>query len=355
MKSKQKIQKYLGPHQVTYVPLRISARFNLPKRAWKLAPGLWIQRLSGQIKDDLIAAEFKTKPPSAINPNYTIKIDSIAYGNHILTRITNEGKTIPDYHYPKELNIIGVERINITKMILIALLLQNNLTFAFAHSYSYKVLPSDIYDKRFIGLTAHPKEEMSYTWWLSCPSRPSNVISRKVLSKTLDSIERYYRPLTWEVNRISTALCYFWSALIANEQNQLFTNLTILLECLLSTDRQELAHKISERAAIILGKNNNERLTIYKDIKKIYDQRSKIVHGEGVPTRGRLHTEKFIITPKYTFCPKSLMLKVISISIDLLNTLLKDDEYVKIVRSAKSEGETDGLLNNLFMKRLFQC
>jgi len=125
---------------------------------------------------------------------------------------------------------------------------------------------------------------------------------------------------------------------------------------LLSTDRQELAHKISERAAIILGKNNNDRLTIYKDVKNIYKQRSEIVHGEGVPAKVSLrHPEIFMITPKYNFCPKSLMSKVISISIDLLNTLLKDDEYVKIVRSAKSEGKKDGQLNNLFMKRFFQC
>lgn len=353
MKSKQKTQKYLGPHQVTYVPLRLSAKFNLPKRAWALAPGLWIQRLSGKIKDDLIAEESRIKPPSGISPNYAIKIDSIAYGNYVLAKLTKENKTIPDY--PKDWDVVGIDCINITKMILIALLLQNNLRFAFANAHSYKVLPSGIYDESFSGLTVHPREEMSNTWWYHRPSRPSNLISTKVLSKPLDSIEMYYRPLTWEVNRISTALSYFWSALIANEPNQLFTDLSILLECLLSTDTQELAHKISERAAIILGKNSEDRLAIYKDIKKIYSQRSKIVHGEGVPAKGSLPSEIFMITPKYTCCPKSLMSKVISISIDLLNTLLKDDEYVKIVRSAKSEGEANGLLHNLFMKRLFHC
>lgn len=354
MKSKQKSQKYLGPHQVTYVPLRLSAKLNLPKRAWQLAPGLWIQRLSGKIKDDLIAEDSRIKPPSGINPNYTIKIDSIAYGDYVLAKLTKENKTIPDYS--KDFEYIGIECINITKMILIALLLQNNLKFTFANGHGLRIKPSGICDNYFGYIHPHPREEMSNTWWLSRPSRPSNVISTKVLRKTLDSIEMYYRPLTWEVNRISTALCYFWSALIANEPNQLFTNLSILLECLLSTDTQELAHKISERAAIILGKNSEDRLAIYKDIKKIYSQRSQIVHGEGAPAKGRLlHPEIFMITPKYTFCPKSLMSKVISISIDLLNTLLKDDEYVKIVRSAKSEGVANGLLHNLFMKRLFHC
>lgn len=356
MKSKQKTQKtkkYLGLHQVTYVPLRLSANFNLPKRAWQLAPGLWIQRLYGKIKDDLIAEESRIKPPSGISTNYSIKIDSIAYGNYLLAKLTKENKTIPDY--PDDLDVIGLDCINITKMILIALFLQNNLRFAFANGHSYKVLPSGLYDERFSGTIAHLREVMSHSCWRYRPSRPKKIMSRKVLGKTLDSLERYYRPLTWEVNRISTALSYFWSALVANEPNQVFTNLSILLECLLSTDSRELAHKISERAAIILGNDNNDRLAIYKNIKQIYGKRSKIVHGEGVPAKGRLHPEKFMITPKLTYFPKHLMSKVIKFSIDLLNALLKDKEYVKIARSSNPEGKINTDLNELFMKRLLRC
>lgn len=351
MKRKQESQKYIRPHQVTYVPLRMSASFALPARAWELAPGLWLQPLSGWIKDNLIAEDSRIKPPSGINSNYAVKIDSILYGNHILAKLASEDKTVPNV--PNDLDVVGFEAINITKMILISLLLQNDLKFAFAYAHGFKVMPSGIYDKSFSYLNPHPREEMSYTWWNSRPRRPSNLINRRVLRKTIDSIEPYYRPLTWELNRISTALCYFWNALVANEPNQLFTNLVILLECLLSTDRQELKHKICERAAIILGKNSEERLNIYKDVQKIYNQRSKIVHGEGVPKKGRLHPDKFMITPKHTFGPKNLISKVISISIDLLNTLLKDDEYMKIVRSAKSEGKISESLNDLFIKGLF--
>ncbi len=343
MKGKEKSQKYLGRRIVTYVPLELFAQFNLPIQAWKLAPGLWIQRLSKKIKDDLVAKEANIKPSSGIYPNYAIKIDCIVYGNHILTRVANDGKTVSDYSTVSD--YVSVDSINITKMILIALLLQNNLKFAFANSHS-------LYENHS-GVSVYSREEMSGPWWHCRPSRPSNIIDRKILNKTLGHIERYYRPLTWEVNRVSTALSYFWSALIAKEPNQLFTNLTILLECLLSTDRQELSHKVSERAAIILGKDNNDRLTIYKDMKEIYSQRSKIVHGEGVPAKGLIHSEKFMVTPKYIFCPKSLRIKVIRISIDLLNTLLNDNEYVKIIRSSKSEGKINQALNELFMKRLF--
>lgn len=350
MKKKQDNQEYIGPHQITYLPLRISATFALPVKAWRLAPGLCLQPISGQIKEELIARESKVKPSSGINSNYVVKIDSIAYGNHLLAKLAKKSKTIPIY--PEDIDIVGCDVINITKMILISFILQNDLKFAFAHAHGFKVMPSGIYDKTFSSLNPHPREEMSYTWWSALPRRPSTFINRKVLLKTLDRIEPYYRPFTWEVNRISTALCYFWNSLVLNEPNQLFTNLAILLECLLSTDKQELKHKICERAAILLGKNAEDRLAIYKDVKTIYDQRSRIVHGEGAPKKGQLHPGKFMITPKYTYCPKNLISKVIGISIDLLNVLLKDNEYMSIVRSEKNTNEA---LNDLFMKRLFVC
>ena len=352
MKRKKMTLISIGPHRVTYVPLRILAPFALPARAWKLAPGLCIHRLSGWIKDDLFAKESMCKPSLGVNPNYTINIDSIAYGNHIRCKLANEGKTIP--HVPKDLDAVGHEALNITKMILIGFFLQKNLTFTFANAHSYEVLPSGVYNKNNTGLIFHTKEESSRVWQHFSPSRLRNSINRRELSDTIDSIEPYYRPFTWELNRVSTALCYFWSAVVAKEPNQLFTNLTILLECLLGTWKQDLTHKISERAAIILGKNSDERLTKYDDVRSIYKQRSRIVHGEGVPKKGATDLNKlFMISAKHVICPRNIMTKVIRISIDLLNALLRDDEYIRIIRSSKSEEKKNDQLNALFMKRLF--
>jgi hypothetical protein len=351
---KRKIEKYTGLRQVTFVPLRMSALFTLPTRAWTLAPGLWLQRLSGKIKDDLADRETRMRPPSGINPNYTVKIDSIAYGDYVLAKLCKAGKTIPDY--PKDMDLIGHDCLNITKMILIGLLLQNNLTFAFANAYSFKVLASGTYDDTFIGLHGHRREEMSYTWWYSRTPRPGNSIDRRRLSKALDDISPYYRPLTWEISRVSTALSYFWNSLVSDDPIQLFTNLAILFECLLGTDRQELKHKICERAALILGKNGEERLAIYKDVKNIYDQRSKIVHGGGgvLKKKKPVTQDTFLISPKYVGLSKSMISMTIGISINLLNALLKNEEYMDLVRSTTSEGKTNEALNEFFMKRLFQ-
>lgn len=54
------------------------------------------------------------------------------------------------------------------------------------------------------------------------------------------------------------------------------------MEALVSTSTAELSHQVSERVAILLGKDARERLGIYDDIKKGYGIRSKAAHGEPV-------------------------------------------------------------------------
>lgn len=57
------------------------------------------------------------------------------------------------------------------------------------------------------------------------------------------------------------------------------------LEALFTTDNSEVVHKISERAALLMGQNSKERKEIFKDIKHAYNIRSKIVHGESVKSK----------------------------------------------------------------------
>ncbi len=52
------------------------------------------------------------------------------------------------------------------------------------------------------------------------------------------------------------------------------------MEALVSTSTTELSHQVSERVAILLGVDAEDRLSIYNDIKKGYGVRSKTAHGE---------------------------------------------------------------------------
>ena len=52
------------------------------------------------------------------------------------------------------------------------------------------------------------------------------------------------------------------------------------MEALVSSSTVELSHQVSERIAILLGKDKDSRQSIYADIKTAYGYRSKAAHGE---------------------------------------------------------------------------
>lgn len=60
-----------------------------------------------------------------------------------------------------------------------------------------------------------------------------------------------------------------------------------LLETLLSTETTEITHKISERAARLLGNTFEERNEIFSFIKKAYSIRSSTVHGDKISKKLR--------------------------------------------------------------------
>ena len=51
-------------------------------------------------------------------------------------------------------------------------------------------------------------------------------------------------------------------------------------EALVSTSSTELSHQVSERVAVLIGKDSAEAEKIYRDLKRAYDTRSKLVHGD---------------------------------------------------------------------------
>lgn len=60
-----------------------------------------------------------------------------------------------------------------------------------------------------------------------------------------------------------------------------------LLETLLSTDKNEITHKIAERLSKILGKTFKERIEIFSFIKLAYAVRSSTIHGDKLSKKFR--------------------------------------------------------------------
>ena len=82
------------------------------------------------------------------------------------------------------------------------------------------------------------------------------------------------------LDRISIANYFVQSAIVAHDLGIKAVGYCSALETLFANgDNTELSHKLSERVSKFLETALSERKEIYKSVKKIYEVRSKVVHG----------------------------------------------------------------------------
>lgn len=81
-------------------------------------------------------------------------------------------------------------------------------------------------------------------------------------------------------NKINMALDRFHRAMLRRSACDSIIELSIALEALFSDGNVEMAHKISTRAAILIGGGNEQKAENRMLFKKFYNQRSSIIHGE---------------------------------------------------------------------------
>ena len=84
-------------------------------------------------------------------------------------------------------------------------------------------------------------------------------------------------------NRLFNAVRFYYLASTAIRESESILHLVIILETLFSLhSHSEVAHQVSLNASKFLRDNVEDRKELYKTLKKIYAERSKIVHG-GIP------------------------------------------------------------------------
>jgi len=81
-----------------------------------------------------------------------------------------------------------------------------------------------------------------------------------------------------ETNRISRAITFLQLARSQSFLPLKISFYTAILECLFTTDSQEVSHKVGERTSYYLG--DNDKYDTYKHIKLAYGLRSKFFHGQ---------------------------------------------------------------------------
>ncbi len=95
------------------------------------------------------------------------------------------------------------------------------------------------------------------------------------------------------VHRRAIAIYFIQSARCTNDLGIKAANYCSMLESLFANgDTSELSHRLSERVSKFLRENLRERIELYKTLKKLYNLRSKVVHGANykVPGENELTT-----------------------------------------------------------------
>ncbi|MDI6451896.1 hypothetical protein, partial [Anaerobaca lacustris] len=339
--------------RVTYVPLQLAPSFALPKRRWILSPGLSLVRLMGPLKRELDSEMSRVIPRPNVRANYTIEVCSTEYDRHIRRNLVESGKAVPST--PEGFDPVGFDAPSSAQMVLTAMLLQRDIRFAIGGAYGFALLPDGRRDPHDTYLDMRLLDSMPGQWRRYHPNRSKGPLDRKLLSQTIGRLEPYYRPITWEIDRLAVALKHFWEAFTTERYHQNFISLTVLLEALLTTRDIEVTHLIAERAACLVGGNGADRVQTYRDVRRIYADRSKIVHGRSVPKRGPIDLKNvLVISPKMNLLPDDVHRKLVCLSVKLLNALLVNEEYLEIVRSGNSEDTINKNLDEFFIKMLLK-
>lgn len=99
-----------------------------------------------------------------------------------------------------------------------------------------------------------------------------------------------------------------------------------LLETLLSTEKDEISHKIAERTARLLGNTYEEREEIFKFVKDAYAIRSANVHGDKMPKKFRSLEKQEEISVQFDNYLRQLYKMIIT-----------NDEIIKIYEEDNTE------------------
>jgi len=121
--------------------------------------------------------------------------------------------------------------------------------------------------------------------------------SKSVVSfsrKELKEVRQYYRSMFSEIVSLTpigvvnsfeserTMRAFYWiqAGRAAPGLGERVASFCTAMESLFATSSYELAHQLAERMAVFLSDQPNERERVYREVKRAYKLRSKVVHGD---------------------------------------------------------------------------
>jgi hypothetical protein len=127
---------------------------------------------------------------------------------------------------------------------------------------------------------------------------------------------------------------------LTNDAAQGYLALTTAFKALLSTETIKVTHHISERVAFMLGVDEEERLSIYRQMKRLYKTRSQLVHGAIENKVGAITVDRLRLDAKFTIVPAHDYSDLFDLSVRLLKRVMLDPQLLRLLEKKKS-GDLD--------------
>lgn len=212
-----------------------------------------------------------------------IEANTILDGSPFL--FTTSDYPLEDSSCEAQMNLLNARlQIAITLCNLLWLLKDNSVNFGqgvLQYPYERSGSPSRISTNSWIAKYHTADGELKVTKFTKAELRKAISMHRSLYgSMASDNISVGLTPGTaGRIDRLSRAFFFLQGARAMRDLPQKVANYCICFEALVSTSHTEIIHQVAERVAILIGEDSADALEIYRNIKKAYDTRSKLLHG----------------------------------------------------------------------------
>ena len=199
-------------------------------------------------------------------------------------------------------------------------------------------------------IPSHLTEKSSQRLRYQDSDRKYKKISSNEIKKMATLIEPYFNPGHRRHDRLSLALGHYWVFLFSPYSEAAFTSLMSVFEALLVTGKSEVTHQVSERAALTIGQNLQDRYSIYKEIKRLYNLRSTIVHGRSKPGKGRINAETSWVAATHSNVSITQYTRLSILASSLIRNIIRNREYMDIIQGDDNENRIDDHFASLIFR-----
>ena len=117
---------------------------------------------------------------------------------------------------------------------------------------------------------------------------------------TIDDISDPIKPSRGEkIDRLSRAFYFLQAARASDDLPGKIAYYCTCFEALVSTNPIELAHQVAERVAVLIGRDSQDSLEVYRNLKRAYSTRSKLVHGDNLTATNERYGRESLLCDDY--------------------------------------------------------